>query len=264
MRVVVLLGLAGLVVGLPTLGVAGCLLPHGTGLAESVSGSEGPRPPGRPIADARRLVPTNGTAVKVLDVRAAGLSLAPTSGATAGDPVVGSGATYQWTSTLKQEVPVLVKQDQPGAQSTWTVSTESVTPLPLFVRYSILGGDAKSYVLQVVTRHTIEGMPLPAPQITVDRASAKALKSVTQRPKGAIATPERGSRPFRQGWGKGTEEDVPVPGGRFRAIRVPYQNGTVWVSDPVPAMGLAKAQLTTGQPELLKSSTSGAQDLLRS
>lgn len=29
-----------------------------------MSGSEGPGPPGGPIADARRLVPTNGTAVK--------------------------------------------------------------------------------------------------------------------------------------------------------------------------------------------------------
>ena len=214
----------------------------------------------------RRVVMTSVVVpLLVMVVLTAGLSLAPRSGAAAaGDPVVGSGATYQWTSTLKQEVPVLVTQDQPGAQSTWTVSTESVTPVPLLVTYSILRGDAKSYVLQIVTRQTMEGMPLAATQIPVDRASAKALKSVTQRPKGAVATPESRLRPFGQGAVKGTEEDVAVPGGWFRAIRVPYQNGTVWLSDPVPAMGLAKAQRTTGQRELLKSSTSGARNLLRS
>jgi hypothetical protein len=196
---------------------------------------------------------------------AVGVSVAPTAGlAAVGDPVVGSWATYQWVSSLKEQVPVLVKQDQPGGQPSWTVVTESVVPIPLFVTYSILSGDAKSYLLQIVTRQSMDGAPLSVTQITVDRASGKALKSVIQRPKGQIVTPESGLRPFRQATVKGTAEDVAVPAGRFQTVRAPYQNGTVWVSDQVPAMGFAKAQLTNGQLELLKSGTSGAQDLLRS
>lgn len=193
------------------------------------------------------------------------VSVAPTTGlAAAGDPVVGSWATYQWVSSLKEEVPVLLKQDQPGGQPTWSVATESVVPIPLFVTYSILSGDAKSYVLQIVTRQTMEGAPLSVTQITVDRASGKALKSVIQRPKGQVVTPESGLRPFQQATAKGTSEEIAVPAGRFKVVRASYQNGVVWVSDQVPAMGLAKAQLANGQLELVKSGASGARDLLRS
>jgi hypothetical protein len=193
------------------------------------------------------------------------VSVAPTAGlAAGGDPVVGSWATYQWMSSLKEDVPVLVKQDQPGGQASWSVVTESVVPIPLFVTYSILSGDAKSYVLQIVTRQKIDSAPLSVTQITVDRATGQALKSVIQRPKGQIVTPESGLRPFRQATVKGTPEEVAVPAGRFQAVRASYQNGMVWVSDQVPAMGLAKAQLANGQLELLKSGSSGARDLLRS
>ena len=139
-----------------------------------------------------------------------------------------------------------------------------MTPPPLFVTYAVVRGDAKTYVLQIVTRQTPEGVALAVTQITVDRQSGKAVKSVTQRPKGLIATPESGLRPFRQAAVKGATEDVGVAAGRFQAVRAAHPQGTVWVSDQVPAMGLVKATFPSGQLELLRSGTSGAQDLLRS
>jgi len=186
------------------------------------------------------------------------------SAAAPGDPVVGAWATYRWTSAVREEVPVLVKQDQPGGEPTWTVTKESVTPPPLFVTYAVVRGDAKTYVLQIVTRQTPEGVALAVTQITVDRQSGKAVKSVTQRPKGLIATPESGLRPFRQAAVKGATEDVGVAAGRFQAVRAAHLQGTVWVSDQVPAMGLVKATFPNGQLDLLRSGASGAQDLLRS
>lgn len=184
--------------------------------------------------------------------------------ASAADPVVGSWATYRWTSSVTQEVPVVVKEQGTGGQVTWSVARESAPPPPLFVTYSIVRGDAQTYVLQIVTHQTLDGSPLSVTQVTVDRASGKALKSVIQRPRGTIATPENGLRPFREADLKGTEEAVAVPGGRFSAVRAPYRDGTVWVSDKIPALGLAKATFRNGQLELVRSGTAGAKDLLRS
>ena len=190
--------------------------------------------------------------------------VAPHGVGAADGPVVGTWATYQWTSSVTQEVPVLVREPGAGGQVTWSVARESAAPAPLFVTYSIVRGDAKTYVLQIVTHKTLDSPALSVTQVTVDRASGKAVKSVIQRPKGPIATPESGLRPFRQAAVKGTEESVAVPAGRFSAVRAPYRNGTVWVSDQVPALGLVKATFTNGQLELVRSGTAGAKDLLRS
>ena len=53
-------------------------------------------------------------------------------------------------------------------------------------------------MLQIVTRPTADGTPLSVTQVTVDRASGKALKSVIKDKKGVIPTPESGLRPLRQ------------------------------------------------------------------
>jgi hypothetical protein len=63
---------------------------------------------------------------------------------------------------------------------------------------------------------------------------------------------------------QGTREEVAVPAGRFTAVKAPHRNGTVWVTDRVPALGVVKGAFPDGQLELVKSGTTGAQDLLRS
>ncbi|HSE95137.1 MAG TPA: hypothetical protein VLD61_04560 [Methylomirabilota bacterium] len=185
----------------------------------------------------------------------------PATAADAG-PVVGSWATYQRTSTLAEEIPVLVRQSDPRGRETWTVSRERVAPAPLFVTYSIVRGDATRYVLQVVTAATLDGPPLSVTQVTVERASGKAIRSVTQRPQGVIATPESGIRPFRQADARGPEEVVTVPAGRFSAVRMPYADGTVWVSDQVPALRLVRGEYGNARLELVRSDARGARDLL--
>jgi len=98
----------------------------------------------------------------------------------------------------------------------------------------------------------------------VDLASGNAVKSVIRDRKGVIATPESGLRPLRQASVKGSREEVAVQAGRFTAIKASHRNGTVWVSDQVPALGIVKGTFPDGQLELVKSGTTGAQDLLRS
>jgi hypothetical protein len=177
-------------------------------------------------------------------------------------PVVGGWATYQWTSTRVEEIPVVVRQSSPGGPETRTVSRERAAPAPLFVTYSIVRGDPSRYVLQVVTAATLDGPPLSVTQVTVERASGKAVRSVIQRPQGVIATPESGIRPFRQADARGPEEEVTVPAGRFRAVRTPYADGTVWVSDQVPGLGLVRGEYGHARLELVRSGARGARDLL--
>jgi hypothetical protein len=177
-------------------------------------------------------------------------------------PAVGGWATYQWTSTLSEEVSVLVRQQGPGGQETRSVTVEKVAPAPLFVTYSIVRGDGQRYVLQVVTTQALDGPPLSVTQVTIERASGKAIRSVIQYPQGVIATPESGIRPFRQASVRGPEETVTVPAGRFTAVRAPHAGGTVWVSDQVPALSLVKGAYGNGQLELVRSGTSGARDLM--
>lgn len=188
----------------------------------------------------------------------------PARAATSPGPAVGGSATYRWTSSLRQEVPVLVRQEGPGGQVSWSVAQEAVAPAPLFVTYAIVAGDAKSYTLQITTHQTPDAPPLSVTQIRVDRASGKALRSLTRAAKGAIATPESALRPFRQTDVKGTEEPVTVPAGQFTAVRAAYRDGTVWVSDRVPALGLVKASFPSGTLDLVRSGAAGVKDLLRS
>ena len=192
------------------------------------------------------------------------LLLGVTGPAAAQGPAIGSWATYEWKSAAKVDVPVLVQQSGTGGTTSWSVDQEKVVPRPIFETFSVVRGDAKTYVLQIVTRPTADGRPLSVTQVTVDRASGKALKSVTRDKKGVIATPESGLRPLRQAALQGPREEVAVPAGRFTAGKAPYRNGTVWVSDQVPVLGIVKALFPDGQLELVKSGTTGAQDLLRS
>jgi hypothetical protein len=179
-------------------------------------------------------------------------------------PAVGGWATYEWRSAAKVDVPVLVQQPGAGGgAATWSVDKESVAP-SIFETFSVVRGDAKTYVLQIVTKATVDGPPLSVTQVTVDRASGKAVKSVIRDKKGVITTPESGIRPLRQAGVKGTSEEVTVQAGRFTAIKAPHRNGTVWVSDQVPALGIVKGVFPDGQLELVKQGTTGAQDLLRS
>jgi hypothetical protein len=185
------------------------------------------------------------------------------AGLAADGPAVGSWATYQWISTLIEEVPVLMRQTGPGGQETWTVSQEKVPPVPLFVTYSVVRGDARRYVLQIVTAKVQDGPPLAVTQVTIDRATGKALYSVTQRPQGPpIATPESGLRPF-PARGAGTAEEVSVPAGTFEARRVTHPDGIAWVSDQVPVLGLVKGQFGSGELALVQSGATGARDRLQ-
>ena len=192
------------------------------------------------------------------------LVLGVTIEANAQGPAVGSWATYEWRSSTKVDVPVLVQQPSAsGGAASWSVDKETVAP-SIFETFSVVRGDAKTYVLQIVTRKTVDGPPLSVTQVTVDRASGKALKSVIRDKKGVIPTPESGIRPLRQASVKGTPEEVTVQAGRFTAVKTPHRNGTVWVSDKVPALGIVKGDFPDGQLELVKQGTAGAQDLLRS
>ncbi len=177
---------------------------------------------------------------------------------------VGNWATYEWRSAAKTDLPVLVQQPGAAGAAGWSFDRETAPPRTIFVTFSIVRGDAKSYVLQILTRPTADGQPLSVTQVTVDRASGKALKSVIRDRKSVIPTPESGLRPFREASVQGPREEVTVPAGRFTAVKAPFRNGTVWVSDRVPAMGIAKGVFPDGQLELLKSGTTGAQDLIRS
>jgi hypothetical protein len=190
-----------------------------------------------------------------------GLAAAPPRPAAV--PPVGAWATYTWASTVRQEVPVMVREERPGGQVNWSITRETATPPPLYVTYAIVRGDAKTYTLQIVTHETPDGPPLSVTHVRVDRTTGKALRSVTQHPKGVVPTPESGLRPFRQGALTGAGEEVSVPAGRFAAVRAPYQGGTVWVSDQVPALGLVKAAFSSGTLELVRSGAGGAKDLLR-
>lgn len=178
-------------------------------------------------------------------------------------PAVGTSATYRWTSTLTQPVSVLVQQPGPGGQVTGSVAEERTAPPPIFVTYSIVRADRRSYTMQIVTHQTPDGPPLSITQVTVTRASGKAVRSVIQRPKGVIPTPESGLRPLREaGVRDGKREDVTVPAGTFTAVRGKVQDAEVWVADQAPALGLVKAVWPSGALELVRSTASGAKDLL--
>jgi hypothetical protein len=207
-----------------------------------------------------RRLPLDPRGVALLVILVAGMAAT----ASAQGPAVAGWATYEWRSAAKVDVPVLVQQPSASGAATWSLDRETTAPRPIFITYSIVRGDAQSYVLQMVTRPTADGTPLSVTQVTVERASGKILKSVIRDKKGVIATSESGLRPLREAGVKGTREEVSVPAGRFTAIKASHRNGTVWVSDRVPALGLVKGTFPDGQLELVKSGTAGVQDLLRS
>jgi hypothetical protein len=178
-------------------------------------------------------------------------------------PAAGSWATYRRTSSLTHSVPVLSQQATSGGPPTWSVSTEALPPSELFVTYGVVGADPRRYVLQIVTHATLDGPPLSVTQVTVDRASGQALRSVIRRPKGTIATPEDGLRPFRRAGLAGTPETVEVPAGRFEAVKAPYRDGSVWVADGAGPLGMVKLSGPRGTLELVRQGAGGARDLLR-
>lgn len=198
---------------------------------------------------------------------AAGLALAAAlaaDAATARGPAVGASATYRWTSTLTQTMPVLVQQPGPGGQVSWSVAQETAAPEPIVVTYAVVRGDAKRYTLQIVTRTRPDGPPLSVTQVTVDRASGKMVRSLVRGAKGPVATPESGLRPFREAdVAQGRREEVTVPAGRFTAVHGAAQGAEAWVSDQVPVLGLVKGVWRDGTLELVASASSGAQDLLK-
>ena len=179
-------------------------------------------------------------------------------------PTVGAWASYRWTSTLTQTVPVLLQQTGAGGQMSLSVAQETVAPAPLVVTYAVVRADRGSFTLQIVTQSGPDAPPLSVTQVTVDRASGKARRSVIRGPKGPVATPESALRPFREAAvAKGQKEEVVVPAGRFMAVRGAAQGADVWVSDEVPALGLVKAMWKEGMLELVGSGPSGAKDLLK-
>jgi len=179
-------------------------------------------------------------------------------------PAVGSWASYRWTPSLTQTVPVVVQQPRPGGPPTWSVAQETVPVPPLMVTYAIVRGDRRSYTLQIVTQAQPDGPPLSVTQVTVDRASGKALRSVIRGAKGTVPTPESGIRPFREAdVAQGRREEVAVPAGRMSAVHGAAQGAEVWVSDQVPPLGLVKGVWRDGTVELVASGATGAKDLLR-
>jgi hypothetical protein len=196
-----------------------------------------------------------------------GVSLALTAlaAAQAPGPAIGSQATYRWTSTVSQPVTVLVQERDASGQVKWSAVEERAALPPIFVTYAVVRGDGKTYTLQIVTHEQLDGAPLSITQVTVDRASGKAVRSIIRRPKGLIDTPESGLRPMREaGVPQGTREQVTVPAGAFAAVRGTVQGTQVWVSDQVPALGLVRAVGPSGTLELVRSAPGGARDLLAS
>lgn len=202
-----------------------------------------------------------------------GLVLAASLGAEAGvllaqggpppTPAVGAWATYRWTAAVRERVPVIVQQRDAEGRVQWSVAEETVTPPPVYVTYAVVRADRRTYTLQIVTASEPGAEPpLSVTQVTVDRATGKALRSVIRRPKGLIATPEAELRPLRELAVQGVREEVTVPAGRFPAVRGRAAGGEVWVSDRVPPLGLVRAVWPEGTLELVASAPAGATDLL--
>jgi hypothetical protein len=180
-------------------------------------------------------------------------------------PAVGASASYRWTSSITQPVTVLVEERQPaGAPTKWSIVQERAAPQPVYVTYSVVRADRATYTLQIVTRERLDGTPLSVTHVTVNRASGKAVRSVTRAPAGPKPTPESGLRPLSErALPQGRRDEVTVPAGRFEAVQGKLGPADVWVSDRVPALGLVKGVWPQGTLELVESARTGARDLLR-
>ena len=131
--------------------------------------------------------------------------------------------------------------------------------------YSVVHSDARSYTLQIVTQERPDGTPLSVTQVTINRASGKAVRSVIRRPKGVVATPDSALRPLREASvPQGRPEEVRVPAGLFTAVRGSAQGVELWVSDKVPVLGLVKGVWNEGTLELIESAATGAKDHFKS
>jgi len=141
----------------------------------------------------------NGRSARIVGIMAWTTSLLALAAgaATPSGPAVGAWAAYRWTSSVSHEVPVVVRQEGADGRVSWSVSRESTAPRPLFVTFGIVGGDAGTYTLQIVTSRALDGPPLSVTQLRVDRGSGKALRSVIRTPKGVTSTPDDPLRPFR-------------------------------------------------------------------
>ena len=112
--------------------------------------------------------------------------------------------------------------------------------------------------------------------ISQRRAQAEAAAARTAEIVAAVADSQRAANDLRRAAPlrvtgiisiqqyENLEAAAAAAAARLQAVRAAHPQGTVWVSDQVPAMGLVKATFPSGQLELLRSGTSGAQDLLRS
>jgi histone H1/5 len=201
-------------------------------------------------------------APKAAAPKAAARKAAAPKAAAAQGPAVGGWSSYVWTSALAQTVPVVVQQA--GGAGAWSVVQQTAPPPPIIVNYAVVRGDRKTYTLQITTHEQPDAPPLSVTQVTVDRASGRAVRSLIQRPKGVIATPESGLRPVRPAdVAQGRPEEITVPAGRFTATHGTARGVEVWASDQVPALGLVKAMWQEGVLELRASNPTGATDLFK-
>jgi hypothetical protein len=207
---------------------------------------------------------TGGLLVLVASASLATSVLAQTPPPPAG-PAVGASASYRWTSSITQPVTVLVEErPSAGAPAKWSVVQERAAPQPVYVTYSVVRADRATYTIQIVTRERLEGTPLSVTHVTVNRASGKAVRSLTRTPTGPKPTPESGLRPVSErAVPQGRRDEVTVPAGRFEAVQGKLGPADVWVSDRVPPLGLVKGVWPQGTLELVESARTGARDLLR-
>jgi hypothetical protein len=227
--------------------------------AQQVPAPKPAAPQAAPKAAAPKTAAPKAAAQKAPAQKASAPKASPAKG-----PAVGGWTSYVWTSSVTQTVPVIVEQAAAGAPARWSV-VQQTTPAPLIVvNYWVVRGDARSYTLQITTHDQPDAAPLSVTQVTVDRASGRAIRSLIQRPKGVIATPESGLRPVRPAdVTQGQPEDITVPAGRFTATHGTARGAEVWASDQVPALGLVKAKWPEGTLELRASSPTGAADLFK-
>lgn len=178
--------------------------------------------------------------------------------------VVGSWATYRFTPSLPDRQQIIVRETMTDGTTRVRLEEGPAPVRPSFaVTYSIVGETAEGTWLQVTTHQTADGPPLSTTQILTSKKDGKALRSQILGSRGLVSTPENELRPLKENRVSGTREEVTVPAGRYQAVRGKVGAVEVWVSNQVPAMGVAKATLVNGTLELLKASPSGAKDLLK-
>lgn len=177
---------------------------------------------------------------------------------------VGSWATYRFTPSLPDRQQLIVRETM--TDGTTRIRLEEGPPQTrsvFAITYAIVGETAEGLLLQVTTHQTAEGPPLSTTQILISKKDGKAIRSQILGSRGLVVTPENELRPQRENRITGPREAVTVPAGTYQAVRGKVGNAEVWVSDQIPAIGVAKAVRPDGTLELLKASPTGAKDLLK-